>query len=185
VVMGRLRSALRAYTLIEDDPGAVLTYLDRKIHHFEAGNLATVLYATVSPDHRELTVSSAGHLPPILARPDQAAELLPVPADLPVGVGDDIPRRSTTFALDPGATVALYADGLVERRDEHIDQGLGRLTALLRAEPAEIVCATIMAGMDVGRADDDVALLALHTHRQPGPVERPVSDPAESVARHP
>jgi serine phosphatase RsbU (regulator of sigma subunit) len=165
VVMGRLRSALRAYTLIEDDPGVVLTHLDRKIHHFEAGNLATVLYSTVSPDRCELTVSSAGHLPPILARPDEAVDLLPVPPDLPVGVGDATPRRSTTFTLDTGATVAFYTDGLVERRNEHIDQGLRRLTALLRPDPAETVCAAIMAGMDVGRADDDVALLALHTHR--------------------
>lgn len=163
VVMGRLRSALRAYTLIEDDPAAVLTYLDRKITHFEAGNLATVLYATVSADRQEMTVSSAGHLPPILACPDESAELLPVPADLPVGVGDSTPRRSTTIPLDPGATVAFFTDGLVERRHEHIDQGLGRLTALLRAETPEAACAALVAGMDVGRADDDVALLALQT----------------------
>jgi hypothetical protein len=100
-----------------------------------------------------------------MARPERPAELLPVPADLPVGVGDATPRRSTTFTLDAGVTVAFYTDGLVERRGEHIDQGLCRLTTLLRAELAEIACGAIMAGMDVGHAEDDVALLALHTTR--------------------
>lgn len=164
VVMGRLRSALRAYALIEDDPGEVLTYLDRKIHHFEAGNLATLLYAMISPARDCMTISLAGHLPPIMALPHRPACLVTLPADLPVGVGDPKPRRSTTVALTAGSSVVFYTDGLVERRGEVIDDGLLRLCAIVRSEPAEAVCAAVMAGMDVSRAEDDIALLALH-HR--------------------
>ena len=67
VVMGRVRSALRAYALVCDDPAQVLTLLDRKVHHFETGNLTTALYAMVSPDRSTIHISLAGHLPPILA----------------------------------------------------------------------------------------------------------------------
>ena len=73
VVMGRLRSALRAYALEHSDPAEVLTRLDRKIHHFEAGNLATAIYAVIPPDRNRALISNAGHLPPVLAVPGQQA----------------------------------------------------------------------------------------------------------------
>jgi putative methionine-R-sulfoxide reductase with GAF domain len=162
VVMGRLRSALRAYALVEDDPAMVLTFLDRKIQHFEAGNLATVLYAKISPSIGQMTASAAGHLPPVMAVPDRPGVLLPFPADLPVGVGGSRVRRTTCVELPAGATVVAYTDGLVERRGQVIDVGLQRLIGQVRAEPAELACAAVMAGMDVGTAEDDIALLALH-----------------------
>jgi sigma-B regulation protein RsbU (phosphoserine phosphatase) len=161
VVMGRLRSALRAYALIESNPATVLTFLDRKITHFEAGNLATILYARIDPDRQRMVVSVAGHLPPMLAAPDQPAKPLHLPVDLPVGVGDATPRRSTVVDLPSLATVVLYTDGLVERRGEMIDEGLGRLAAVVASDSAESVCAAIMASMDVGTAEDDIALLAI------------------------
>jgi sigma-B regulation protein RsbU (phosphoserine phosphatase) len=162
VVMGRLRSALRSYALIEDDPAAVLTLLDRKIQHFEAGNVATVLYAKVSPHRHQMVVSTAGHLPPILAVPNRAAVLLPLPADLPVGLAHPKARRTTAVDFPSGSTVVAYTDGLVERRGEVIDAGLQRLMDQVKAEPAESVCTAIMAGMDVGAVEDDIALLAIH-----------------------
>jgi serine phosphatase RsbU (regulator of sigma subunit) len=164
VVMGRLRSALRAYALIEDDPATVLTFLDRKITHFEAGSLATILYAKINKNRDRLTVSVAGHLPPVVARPGEPARLLGLPVDLPVGVGDSKERRSTTVDLSPGSMVVLYTDGLVERRGEIVDEGLDRLCATISAGSAESTCAAIMAAMDLGLARDDIALLALHIH---------------------
>ena len=59
--------------------------------------------------------------------------------------------------------MVAYTDGLVERRGEVIDSGLRRLAAHVQADPAETVCTAIMAGMDVGAAEDDIALLAIHT----------------------
>lgn len=161
VVMGRLRSALRAYALVEDDPATVLAFLDRKITHFEKGNLATILYAKIDPAHDRMTISLAGHPPPVLACPNRPAGPVSLPVDLPVGVGDSTPRRSTTVNLAAGSMVVLYTDGLVERRGEVIDEGLARLCALIPAGSAESTCAAVMSGMDVASAQDDIAVLAL------------------------
>jgi serine phosphatase RsbU (regulator of sigma subunit) len=57
VVMGRVRSALRAYALITDDPAEALTLLDRKVHHFEAGSMTTAIYAMIAPDRRTVLLS--------------------------------------------------------------------------------------------------------------------------------
>jgi serine phosphatase RsbU (regulator of sigma subunit) len=160
VVMGRLRSALRAYALIEDDPATVLSFLDRKITHFEAGNLATILYAKISPDRHQMTISIAGHLPPVLASPNGPPHIATLPVDLPVGVGDHRPRRSTTITLCPGSVIVFYTDGLVERRGEIIDEGLHRLCHIVTTDHPETICTAIMANMDVGAAEDDIAILA-------------------------
>jgi phosphoserine phosphatase RsbU/P len=165
VVMGRLRSALRSYALEHDDPAEVLGRLDRKITHFETGNLATVLYALLEPDRGRLRVTSAGHPPPVLATPDGAPRPVFLPADAPVGAGWQLPRHSTTIDLPERSTIVLYTDGLVERRGEVIDQGIRRLCQAIDPSPAEFVCRTIMASMDVGAAQDDIALLAIHRER--------------------
>jgi phosphoserine phosphatase RsbU/P len=161
VIMGRLRSALRAYALIEDDPGNVLTFLDRKITHFEAGHFATILYAKISPDRRHVAISMAGHLPPILADPDGSARPATLPVDLPVGVGGVKSRRCTRLELHPETAIVFYTDGLVERRGEVIDEGLHRLCQIVTADHPEAICASIMAGMGVKDADDDIAVLAV------------------------
>ncbi|UVS79685.1 PP2C family protein-serine/threonine phosphatase [Actinokineospora sp. UTMC 2448] len=161
VIMGRLRSALRAYALDHDDPAEVLRRLDHKVCHFETGAMATVSYAVVDESQRHLTVSLAGHLPPVLAVPGEAGRLLDLPVDLPIGPAETgAARRATRVDLPPGAVVAFYTDGLVERRDAIIDEGLGRLAAAITADPAERVCARVMATMlGANPAGDDVALL--------------------------
>jgi phosphoserine phosphatase RsbU/P len=162
VVMGRLRSALRAYALISDDPAEALTLLDRKIHHFEAGSLATVLYALVSPDRRTVTCSVAGHLLPVLAAPGQPARVVDVPVDLPLGTGQfGHTRQSTTFAFPAGAVLVCYTDGLVERRGELIDEGIDRLCAVVEPDSAETVCAKVIAGLGEEQPTDDIALLTI------------------------
>jgi putative methionine-R-sulfoxide reductase with GAF domain len=162
VVMGRVRSALRAYALVTDDPAEALGLLDRKVHHFEAGNLTTAIYAMVSPDHEIVRLSSAGHLQPVLAAPDRPAELLTLPIDPPLGVGRHAaPRRTTTIDLPSGAVLVCYTDGLVERRDRIIDEGLERLRAIVSPAPAEDLCNLIMSGIGMEQPTDDVALLAV------------------------
>jgi serine phosphatase RsbU (regulator of sigma subunit) len=161
VVMGRLRSALRAYALEWDDPAEVLTRLDRKIRHFEAGSLATIIYVLISPSRDRMVISTAGHLPPVVMPPDEQPRLLVLPPDLPVGVGDTTSRRTTAIDIAPGTTVVLFTDGLVERRGELIDEGLDRLRRLVRQGPAEDLCASIVAGMEVGDAEDDIAVVAV------------------------
>jgi putative methionine-R-sulfoxide reductase with GAF domain len=162
VVMGRIRSALRAYALVCEDPADALTLLDRKVRHFEAGSMTTALYAMISADRGLMRISVAGHLRPIVAAPGRAAAEVDVPVDLPLGTGaDKLPRRSATVQLPPAATVVAYTDGLVERRGEVIDAGIARLTAAVRPGPAETVCATVIATVAPTAPTDDVALLVV------------------------
>ncbi len=162
VVMGRVRSALRAYTLVTDDPAEALTLLDRKVHHFEAGSLTTAVYAMIAPDRQTALLSSAGHLRPVLAAPGRPAVLVDLPVDPPLGVGRrPAPRRTTTVDLPAGAVLVFYTDGLVERRDQVIDVGLDRLTAVVRVAPAETVCTTVMTSVGTEKPTDDVALLVV------------------------
>lgn len=162
VVMGRIRSALRAYALICDDPAEVLTLLDRKVNHFEAGSLTTALYAMISPDRSVVHVSLAGHLRPILAASGVPAAQVPAPADPPLGVGRTRrDRRTTVLDFPPGAVLVCYTDGVVERRGEIIDTGVDRLIAVTAPAAAETVCAGIMAATDVDRLTDDIAVLVV------------------------
>ncbi|MFZ0754536.1 MAG: GAF domain-containing SpoIIE family protein phosphatase [Trebonia sp.] len=173
VIMGRMRSALRAYVLETPDPATALRMLDRKIQYFEPNAMATVLYGLYTPETGDFTVSSAGHLPPILAAPGGQAGLLPLRPDPPIGTADDLQRRSASFFIPPGALLCCYTDGLVERRGQVLDQGmdtlaatLGKLVAAVPAattEPvAEEACAEIMRAL-VGStaAQDDIAVLVL------------------------
>jgi serine phosphatase RsbU (regulator of sigma subunit) len=161
VVMGRLRSALRAYALDVDDPGEVLRKLNRKANHFEYGAMATVSYAVIDPRHEHVTMALAGHPPPVLAEPGGTGLLMERPVGPPIGFpGNDRPCPSSVLDLPPGALLCFYTDGLVERRDSTIDAGLGQLCATVHAGEPETVCAKVMAvliGTEPPR--DDVALL--------------------------
>jgi sigma-B regulation protein RsbU (phosphoserine phosphatase) len=179
VIMGRMRSTLRAYALETEDPAAALRRLDRKIQYFEPDAMATVLYGLYTPETGELVVSSAGHLPPVVAAPGgHPPGMLPVLPDPPIGTADDPERRSATAIIAPGALLCCFTDGLVERRDRGIDVGIDHVAAtldeLITTGPsrggtpvplAEDACATVMRAL-VGNApaSDDIALLALHRH---------------------
>ncbi len=161
VIMGRLRSALRAYALETDDPAEVLSKLDRKARHFEPGAMATVAYGIVAPSQDSLELSLAGHLCPVLAVSGSPASLVEVPVDPPIGVGG--PRRRTTVLdLSHGSVLAFYTDGLVERRHSPIDAGLRRLTEVVTVDAPSVVCARVMSAL-VGTtpAKDDIALLVV------------------------
>ena len=163
IIMGRIRSALRAYALEFPGPADVLLKLDRKMQYFEENDLmATVSYAVLDPDSGRLAVSLAGHLPPVLAAPGQHAVTAQVPVDPPIGVADLSRRQVTTLALEPGTMICLYTDGLVERRDEPLDDGITRLRKALIPAPPGDVCASLMQAM-VGHDSpgDDIALLVL------------------------
>lgn len=169
VIMGRLRSALRAYALDCESPAEVLAKLDRKANHFEHGAMATVAYGIVEPGRQTMALSLAGHLPPVLAEPGAPGRLVDVPVDPPIGLTIGRPRRRTTeLGLLPGSVLALYTDGLVERRDRPVDVGMRQLAATVRAGEPDRVCAEAMAVMIGSRpAQDDVALLAIQ--RRPVP----------------
>jgi sigma-B regulation protein RsbU (phosphoserine phosphatase) len=167
VIMGRIRSALRAYALEFPGPADVLSKLDRKMQYFEEGDvMATVSYAVLDPDSGQLHVSSAGHFPPVIAAPGQRGALAQIAVDPPIGVTDAPVRQVTTLALPPGAVLCMFTDGLVERRDEPIDDGIARLCQAVTPGPPEDVCASVMQAL-VGRQypGDDIALLVLRWMR--------------------
>jgi phosphoserine phosphatase RsbU/P len=183
IIMGRMRSALRAYVLEAADPATALRLLDRKIQYFEPDAMATVLYGLYTPGTGEFTVSSAGHLPPVLAVPGAPAALLPLRSDPPIGTADDPQRRTTKAFIPPGAFLCCFTDGLVERRGEVIDRGIDTLAAALDKQiaagsnpggtgvtAAEDACAAVMRAL-VGNspAPDDIAVLILNRHSGEAP----------------
>jgi len=160
VIMGRMRSALRAYALETRDPAEVLARLDRKMQHFEPDAMATVLYAVFEPDLDTMHVCLAGHFPPVIAHQGQPAKLARVAPGLVIGVSPDARRPVTTVPLPPGTLACFYTDGLIERPDEPIDVGLARLTRAVTAGPADAAAAEVMRVLvGSGPARDDIALL--------------------------
>ena len=175
--MGQVRNLLRGigYTA-GDPPAAVLGQLDRALRDLGIDALATVLLARLEQDEQDeqaggqgqlvLCWSNAGHPPPVLLRPDGRAELLTTEPDLLVGLDADSPRRDHRVVLPPGSTLLLYTDGLIERRDASIDDGLHWLAGTcqqLADLPLEQFCDRLLAA--VGDVDDDVALLAVRARR--------------------
>lgn len=167
VIMGRMRSALRAYALETADPAEVLARLDRKMQYFEPDAMATVLYAVFEPGLDSMHVALAGHFPPVIARPGQPAELAEVRTGAPIGVAPGVQRPVTTVPVPPGALLCFYTDGLIERPGEIIDDGLERLCQAVTAQSPEAACAAVMRAL-AGRepARDDIALLMIR--RQDG-----------------
>jgi serine phosphatase RsbU (regulator of sigma subunit) len=162
VVMGRLRSKLRAIAFDEGDPGQVLARLDETLRHFEPGEMATVVFAVLDPDLGRLRVAAAGHPPPLLAVPGAPSRLLDVPVGPPIGVPFGRPRQIATVDVPPGALLCLYTDGLVERRGVLIDDGLARLCDTVQPGPARPTCISLVAEF-VGNTspEDDLAVLVV------------------------
>ncbi|MFE9877522.1 SpoIIE family protein phosphatase [Streptomyces sp. NPDC005784] len=157
--MGRLRTATCAYADLDLDPGDVLHHLDKitcDLEHY----IVTCLYAVYDPRTGQCRIANAGHMPPALARPGAAPELLDLPSGAPLGVGG-IPFETITIELNPGDLLVLYTDGLVETRLHPIDDRLNVLLSFLD-EPGralEEICDLLLYGLRNSDDHDDVALL--------------------------
>jgi serine phosphatase RsbU (regulator of sigma subunit) len=163
VVMGRIRSTLHSYALLGGEPHTVLELAARKIKHFELNVLATVVCAVSAPPYDVFRITLAGHPPPVIAAPGAPAIFPDLPIDPPLGVAPDRSRSSTEVDLPAGAVMALYTDGLIERRGEVIDVGLERLRRAVCADEPEEVCNRVLREL-VGTTipTDDIAMVALH-----------------------
>lgn len=162
VVMGRVKSALRAYALCCDTPHEALARTDRKIQHFEVGTMITVVCAVSSPPYDHFEISSAGHPPPVIAHPGEPAEFVPVALAPPLGALPDVERTATSVHMPERATLLLYTDGLVEKHDQPIDGGLRKLRTAVHADDPATVCQQVMHAL-VGNREplDDIAVLAV------------------------
>ena len=173
--MGQLRSTLRAHAFFSSDPAEALTRLNQQVQHFDRPRMmATAQLAMLEPSFGRLRLSSAGHLPPVLAFADRHASIVDVLNDPPVGVSSGVRRRSTTINVPEGALLCFYTDGLVERRAIPLDDGLQRLCGAVGAGPAESVCSRIMRQL-IGDEPpaDDIAVLVLRRQQltEIGPLE--------------
>jgi serine phosphatase RsbU (regulator of sigma subunit)/PAS domain-containing protein len=176
--MGQLRGLLRGIATYSDAPPAeVLRGLDASMTTLQTKTLATAAVARFeqTPDEVERGVTrmrwaNAGHLPPLVINPDgSVAELAAWKGDLLLGVDPEASRRESVVTLDRGATVLLYTDGLVERRDADLDAGLVRLREAvieLAHLPLEEMLDEVLERMVEGRPEDDVAVVAVRLHRQ-------------------
>jgi phosphoserine phosphatase RsbU/P len=175
--MGQIRSILRgiAYDRPES-PAQVLSRVDGVLGGLGVGTLATSLVARLeqTPDQeaaqqRTLRWSSAGHLPPLLLHGDGRVETLATPPERLLGAESAGPRSDHERVVTPGDTVVLYTDGLVETGRTGLDEGIERLSrelAALSGRPLEDLCERLLQRLVPGRADDDIALLALRVHTE-------------------
>ncbi|MET7814327.1 SpoIIE family protein phosphatase [Streptomyces sp. NPDC005395] len=167
IAMSQLRSMLRGIAVDREEPPAeVLRRLDLANHSLHREATGTCVYGLVKgPAHGpwELTHSSAGHLPPLLVTRDGRARYLDGGAGLLLGMDPDAARATAHDALPAHSTLLLYTDGLVERRDEPLDDALERLrrhAAELAHEPLDVFCDELLIGLGADSVDD-IAVLAV------------------------
>ncbi len=158
--MGQLRTATRALARLDLPPGAVLSGLDSLAEDLDS-SFATCTYLTCRPAAGTCEIATAGHLPPVVIRPDGTTGLIDPAPGPPLGIG------GTTFTthrltLAPGSRVLLYTDGLVETRTDPIDDRLQLLLDLLTRHAhreLEDTCDLLLEELRHPGSRDDVALL--------------------------
>jgi len=168
--MGQVRGLLRGISFSSGGtPAEVLRRVDRAVEGLALDTMATALVARVERDEgvpgARLRWANAGHPPAICVSAEGEVSLLDEkPADLLLGVFPETMREDHVSVLEPGATLLLYTDGLVERRDRDIDEGTEALMAVV-AEVADLpldeLCDRLLERLFLPDAQDDVAVLAV------------------------
>jgi serine phosphatase RsbU (regulator of sigma subunit)/anti-sigma regulatory factor (Ser/Thr protein kinase) len=182
--MGQVSTAARAFAALDLPADDVLTYLDSLVQAMSTGPdgaLVSCVYAIFEPATATITLANAGHLPPALRDPDGQVSFLENPGSALLGLGGQR-FTETHHHFPPGATLALYTDGLVESPGVDINEGMQRLSrALTPPGTAHSTADRLMGLIDhAGGYDDDATLLlvqaAAATHRDTVKVDL-ASDP--------
>ncbi|MGW5680156.1 ATP-binding SpoIIE family protein phosphatase, partial [Streptomyces sp. NPDC003860] len=165
-VMGQLRIVLRAYAAEGHSPATVMARASAFLHELDTDRFATCLYAEADLSSGVVQVVRAGHVDPLLRDTDGSCRRIPVDGGMPLGLSAEFGRLEypvTTVELDPGQALLLYTDGLVELPGADLDDGMQRLTALVRNGPRDIqeLADHLCEVVDERGGDDDVALLLL------------------------
>ncbi|MER6444348.1 SpoIIE family protein phosphatase [Streptomyces venezuelae] len=165
-VMGQLRSALSAASRVAEGPAQALEVLGLYARDIEGAESTTAVSVFIDWTGRTLTYSSAGHPPPVLCHPDGTVTFFDAATDPPLGARPEHTRRpEARLGFVEGSTLVLYTDGLIERRREDIDVGLGRLAdALARhrtADPDALADALLAELIPAAGVTDDTALVVL------------------------
>jgi len=185
--MGQLRMALRAYALQDPSPTAVLAGLDRLMTELPMPEMVTVLYLLFDPDTNSLRYANAGHLPALVVADGESTFLTDALA-APLGVTHDAGFLEANHTLEPGATLLLYTDGLIERRRVSLQDGLDLLSREGLAEVrtgvgVDELCDRLLRTLtDSHPAADDIAVLAVRPTRLGGvPLELSLSAEARNL----
>jgi serine phosphatase RsbU (regulator of sigma subunit)/anti-sigma regulatory factor (Ser/Thr protein kinase) len=163
--MGQLRSAVRAYALEVENPAEVIGKLSRFADN-ENSRMATVIYATLNLDTRDVDFARAGHPYPLLIRADGSATFLADAAGPPLGMGAVATYDQQRVTLDAGQTLLFYTDGLIERRGRNLSDGEAALVEAAVAAPdePELKCRAIIERLTEGiDVPDDIAVLAIRS----------------------
>lgn len=168
VTMGRLRTAVAAFAMSEREPDAVLDRLEEFAETSAGAHFGTVAYALLDASTGRVRYSLAGHLPPLVIAPDGTTALLDGGRSTPLCALGQRPRPVAEVTLEPGSTIVLYTDGLVEKRGTSIDLRLAQLeaqaTAAAALDPLSL-CDRLLQSLTEGRPTDDVAILAVRLER--------------------
>jgi serine phosphatase RsbU (regulator of sigma subunit)/anti-sigma regulatory factor (Ser/Thr protein kinase) len=171
--MGQLRSAIRAYAFDREPPGETLTKLNTVVRGLDQRETATAVYLALDLAERSVRFASAGHPPPLVIDPTGRARLLEEGRSVPLGTHAATRYPEALVRLEPGSTIVLYTDGLVERRGSSLNEGLARLVSEASGdsvEPESLCDRLIGALLEDQPQLDDVALLAARV--VPVPEER-------------
>jgi len=182
-VMGQLRNAFRAYALVETSPAQTLVRLNRLLAKDGRDLMATALCVAIDRDTGEVSLASAGHPPALVIEAGGGARFIEGGRSVPLGTANPVAFKDATARLEPGSTLVLYTDGLVERRDTSLDDRLAQLATVASVADGELgdVCDQLLEGILGGkRSADDVAVLAVRLEpSEPGRLSlRLPADPA-------
>lgn len=167
-VMAELRFSLRAYLTELHDPGTALSLLNVLLQRGHPEDTATVILLIFDSSRRYVDVANAGHLPALLVTPtsasyiDAGGVLLGVPAPAPEPVRVELPGE---------CSLVLTTDGLIERRDTSIDEGLKELRHAVQAHVTldpERICDMLVDRFVAPTTEDDIAVLVVHVDPSPG-----------------
>jgi PAS domain S-box-containing protein len=187
-VMGQLRSSARALLLTGAEPAKLLEELDDVAQLIPDAFCTTVFLAVLDPDSGEFCYSCAGHLPAVLAAPHSEPTLLAEASSVPLAVHRKASRPQASVALPPGSTLMLYTDGLVERREVSIDEGIARVSATVASGmnlPVDAVADAVLAEMAPATGyDDDIAIVIYRHPYTPLTIEMAAAAEQLSDVRH-
>jgi anti-sigma regulatory factor (Ser/Thr protein kinase) len=163
--MGQLRNALRAYAAEGHEPATVMSRTNRLMAELDPGIFATCAIVTVDLRSSTAQVVVAGHPPPVLRRAGGGTSSLEAPVGPPLGVVSDEEYVAGFTHLEPGDTLVLFTDGLVEDSVRSYDVGLALVRGTLESFPADDLEALadqlIDGSVDAEHRSDDVALLVV------------------------
>ncbi|MFJ4801739.1 PP2C family protein-serine/threonine phosphatase [Streptomyces murinus] len=170
VIMGQLRTALRAYAVEGNGPARILTLLHRMLRHQQPELYATCAIARFTPGEPGVVWAAAGHPPALVRGPGGEVRVLDAKPGIMLGVPVPHEYEEHHEELPAGATLALYTDGLVERRSAGIDAGIERLADALgtlgAAELEQLDAAAdalLRPMLRDSEHDDDICLLLCRT----------------------